>query len=116
MGRHARTIGENASEAMTGRSDVVKKGKQVARVLRVVHMARMYSSRKGKSGSTKPFMTEPSSWSNTDVKEIESLIVKYAKDSFYETSTQFQTPALFLASELEQSFQKTTSEGLTQRI
>ena len=25
-------------------------------------------------------MTEPSPWSNTDVKEIESLIVKYAKE------------------------------------
>ncbi len=43
-------------------------------------MARMYSSRKGKSGSSKPFMTEPSAWSNTDVKEIESLIVKYGKE------------------------------------
>ena len=49
-------------------------------MLRVVHMARMYSSRKGKSGSSKPFMTEPSSWSNTDTKEIESLILKYAKE------------------------------------
>ena len=59
---------------------MVKKGEQVARLLGVVYMARMYSSRKGKSGSSKPFMTEPSPWSNTDVKEIESLIVKYAKE------------------------------------
>ena len=43
-------------------------------------MARMYSSRKGKSGSSKPFMTEPSAWSNTDAKEIESLVIKYAKE------------------------------------
>ena len=49
-------------------------------MLGVVHMARMYSSRKGKSGSSKPFMTEPSAWSNTDAKEIESLVVKYAKE------------------------------------
>lgn len=40
----------------------------------------MYSSRKGKSGSSKPFMTEASSWSNTDAKEVESLVVKYAKE------------------------------------
>ena len=49
-------------------------------MLRVVHMARMYSSRKGKSGSSKPFMTEPCAWSNTDAKEIESLVLKYAKE------------------------------------
>jgi len=40
----------------------------------------MYSSRKGKSGSSKPFMNEPSAWSNTDAKEIESLVLKYAKE------------------------------------
>ncbi len=40
----------------------------------------MYSSRKGKSGSSKPFMSEPSAWSNTDAKEIESLVLKYAKE------------------------------------
>ncbi|MEC8142509.1 MAG: 30S ribosomal protein S15, partial [Candidatus Thermoplasmatota archaeon] len=40
----------------------------------------MYSSRKGKSGSSKPFMTEASAWSNTDAKEVESLVVKYAKE------------------------------------
>ena len=39
----------------------------------------MYSSRKGKSGSSKPFMTSIS-WSNTDAKEVESLVVKYAKE------------------------------------
>ncbi len=40
----------------------------------------MYSSRKGKSGSSKPFISEPSAWSNTDAKEIESLVLKYAKE------------------------------------
>ena len=40
----------------------------------------MYSSRKGKSGSSKPFMKEASSWSNTDAKDVESLVVKYAKE------------------------------------
>lgn len=42
-------------------------------------MARMYSSNRGKSGSTKPFATEAPAWSNTDVSEITSLIVSYAK-------------------------------------
>jgi small subunit ribosomal protein S15 len=40
----------------------------------------MYSSRKGKSGSSKPFISEPSAWSNTDAREIESLVLKYAKE------------------------------------
>ncbi len=40
----------------------------------------MYSGKKGKSGSSKPFMTEASAWSNTDAKEVESLVVKYAKE------------------------------------
>ena len=43
-------------------------------------MARMYASKRGKSGSSKPFMTEAPSWSNKDVKEIESLILQYSKD------------------------------------
>ena len=42
-------------------------------------MARMYSSNRGKSGSTKPFVTEAPEWSNKDVSEITSLIVSYAK-------------------------------------
>lgn len=57
----------------------VKKGKQVAGLLEVVVMARMYSSNRGKSGSSKPFVTEAPAWSNTDVSEITSLIVSYAK-------------------------------------
>lgn len=42
-------------------------------------MARMYSSNRGKSGSSKPFVTEAPEWSNKDVGEITSLIVSYAK-------------------------------------
>ena len=42
-------------------------------------MARMYSSNRGKSGSSKPFVTEAPEWSNKDVSEITSLIVSYAK-------------------------------------
>ena len=57
----------------------VKKGKQVAGLLGVVVMARMYSSNRGKSGSTKPFVTEAPEWSNQDIGEITSLIVSYAK-------------------------------------
>lgn len=39
----------------------------------------MYSSNRGKSGSTKPFVTEAPEWSNQDIGEITSLIVSYAK-------------------------------------
>ena len=42
-------------------------------------MARMYKSRRGKSGSSKPFVTEAPEWSNTDVKEVTSLIVEMGK-------------------------------------
>ena len=39
-------------------------------------MARMHSNGKGSSGSEKPNSTEPSSWSNSDKKEVEELIVE----------------------------------------
>ena len=42
-------------------------------------MARMYSRRKGKSGSTKPSEKKKKSWVILDAKEVESLIVKLAK-------------------------------------
>jgi small subunit ribosomal protein S15 len=42
-------------------------------------MARMYSSRKGKSGSTRPQVSEAPSWSNTDKASIESTILDLAK-------------------------------------
>jgi small subunit ribosomal protein S15 len=42
-------------------------------------MARMYSRRKGKSGSTKPSVRKKKVWVIHDAKEVESLIVKLAK-------------------------------------
>jgi small subunit ribosomal protein S15 len=42
-------------------------------------MARMYSSRKGKSGSTRPHVTEAPSWSNSDKASIEATILDLAK-------------------------------------
>ncbi len=41
-------------------------------------MARMYSRKKGKSGSTKPVKKVPS-WAPYKEKEVEKLVVKYAK-------------------------------------
>jgi len=42
-------------------------------------MARMYSRKKGKSGSTKPMVTTPPTWQKYGEQEIELLIVKLAK-------------------------------------
>ena len=42
-------------------------------------MARMYKSRKGQSGSSKPFVTEAPEWSNTDVDEVTKLVVELGK-------------------------------------
>ena len=42
-------------------------------------MARMYSRRKGKSGSTKPSVLKKKVWVRYNVKEAESLILKLAK-------------------------------------
>lgn len=39
-------------------------------------MARMYSSNKGKSGSSKPFVTTAPEWSNSDASEVTSLILE----------------------------------------
>ena len=44
-------------------------------------MARMYSRKKGKSGSTKPVLTKQPGWTRYKPKEIELLIVKLAKES-----------------------------------
>jgi small subunit ribosomal protein S15 len=38
-------------------------------------MARMYSHRKGKSGSTKPHLEELPEWSNSDKDEVEELVL-----------------------------------------
>lgn len=42
-------------------------------------MARMYKSRKGKSGSSRPHVLEAPAWSNTDKDAIQSLILDMAK-------------------------------------
>jgi len=39
----------------------------------------MYSSRKGKSGSTRPQVTEAPSWSNSDKSSVEATILDLAK-------------------------------------
>ena len=43
-------------------------------------MARMYSRKKGKSGSTNPAKKHVPSWVKYGAKEIELLVVKYAKE------------------------------------
>jgi len=43
-------------------------------------MARMHARRKGKSASTKPFMTENPSWVPLNKVEIEDMVVKLAAD------------------------------------
>jgi len=43
-------------------------------------MARMHARRRGKSGSTRPLVTENPEWVPIGEKEIEELIVKLAKD------------------------------------
>lgn len=42
-------------------------------------MARMYKSRSGKSGSSKPFVSDAPSWSNTDKEAVTELILELAK-------------------------------------
>jgi len=46
-------------------------------------MARMYTSKKGKSGSTRPNVSEAPKWSNTDKSSIESKILDLAKAGHY---------------------------------
>lgn len=43
-------------------------------------MARMYSGRKGKSGSKKPLEKKVQAWVRYKPKEVEMLIVKFAKE------------------------------------
>ncbi len=49
-------------------------------------MARMHSRKKGKSGSTNPVKKQVPSWVKYGAKEIELLVVKYAKEG--KTSSQ----------------------------
>ncbi len=39
----------------------------------------MYKSRKGKSGSSKPFVSEAPEWSNTDKSEVTQLVIDLGK-------------------------------------
>lgn len=43
-------------------------------------MARMHTRRRGRSGSNRPLVSENPSWVPIGEKEIEDLVVKYAKD------------------------------------
>jgi small subunit ribosomal protein S15 len=43
-------------------------------------MARMYKSRKGKSGSSKPHVDEAPEWSNTDAAAVTQLIIDLGKE------------------------------------
>jgi len=43
-------------------------------------MARMYSRKKGKSGSTKPSDIKKKSWVKYDAKEVEALVLKLTKE------------------------------------
>ena len=43
-------------------------------------MARMYKSRKGKSGSTKPYVSEAPEWSNTDTAAVTQLVIDLGKE------------------------------------
>ena len=43
-------------------------------------MARMHSGGKGQRGSTRPFISTPPKWSETDKDNIESLILKYSSE------------------------------------
>ncbi len=42
-------------------------------------MARMYKSRRGKSGSSKPHVSEAPEWSNTNSDEVAKLVVELGK-------------------------------------
>ena len=43
-------------------------------------MARMHSGGKGQSGLTRPFISTPPKWSETDKDNIESLILRYSSE------------------------------------
>ncbi|MDK2916747.1 MAG: small subunit ribosomal protein [Euryarchaeota archaeon] len=43
-------------------------------------MARMYARRRGTAGSVRPYRKEAPEWSNTDIAEIEKIIVDLRKD------------------------------------
>ena len=45
-------------------------------------MARIHARRRGDSGSVRPHRTEAPSWSNTDVKAIEKVIIELKKEGY----------------------------------
>ncbi|MDY6959471.1 MAG: 30S ribosomal protein S15 [Halobacteriota archaeon] len=45
-------------------------------------MARMYSRRKGKSGSTRPLRTSPSEWIDMAPEEIEQLVIELQSQDY----------------------------------
>ncbi|HNB04257.1 MAG TPA: 30S ribosomal protein S15, partial [Methanoregulaceae archaeon] len=45
-------------------------------------MARIHARRRGDSGSVRPHRSEAPSWSNTDVKAIEKVIVDLKKEGY----------------------------------
>lgn len=45
-------------------------------------MARIHARRRGDSGSVRPHRTEAPSWSNTDVKAIEKVIIDLKKEGY----------------------------------
>ena len=45
----------------------------------MIDMARMYKSRKGKSGSSKPYVTQAPEWSNSNSDDVEKLVVELGK-------------------------------------
>jgi small subunit ribosomal protein S15 len=45
-------------------------------------MARLHARRRGKSGSKRPLSKAPPSWVKLTPEEVESLVVKYAKEGY----------------------------------
>jgi small subunit ribosomal protein S15 len=43
-------------------------------------MARMHAKKRGKSSSTRPYLTENPKWVKPKPKEVEDLVVKYSKE------------------------------------
>ncbi len=91
-------------------------------------MARMYSRRKGKSGSTRPIMKVPT-WAPYKGKEVEKLVIKYAKagksgseigvilrDSYGINSVQALTDKKITAILQENSAAKTLPEDILSLI
>ena len=55
-------------------------GEQVARTPEATDMSRMHSGGKGRSGSSKPGVSEAPGWSASDKTDVEDLIVNLARE------------------------------------